>query len=186
MDPDRVDALAAAYREGDDPALRPLVEVLARPLLARAYGIVHDWDLAADLVQETWLRVVGAIAGYDPGRPFRPWIGTILRRLCWQHLARAAREPGGGSLAAAEEAAAGRPGDDPERAAGDADLRRRLLRHLAALPRTQRLAIVLVDLEQRDRREVSAQLDLTPASLRVILCRARRTLAVRLLAEETP
>lgn len=186
MDPVRVDALAAAYRDGDDLALQPLVEALARPLLARAYRIVHDWDLAADLVQETWLRVVRSIAGYEPARPFLPWIGTILRRLCWQHLARAAREPGSRSLTAADEAATARPGDDPERATGDADLRRRLFRHLAALPATQRMAVVLVDLEQRDRREVAGQLDLTPASLRVILCRARRTLAVRLLAEEMP
>lgn len=185
MDEIRVDALAAAYQAGRAKALPALVDDLARPLLAQAYRYVRDWDLAADLVQETWLRVVGSIAAYDARRPFSPWIRTILRRQCLQHLARDRSRPAGVPLTAATIPASQRPADDPDRSVRDAELRRRLARHLATLGRTQRRAVELVDIEQCDRRQAAAELGLTGASLRVVLHRARRRLAGLLLAEET-
>lgn len=186
MDHARTNSLAAAYRHGDESALQPLVEGLARPLLAQAYGLLHDWDQAADVVQDTWLRVLRSIATYDPCHPFLPWIRTILRHLCWQQLAREARSPALMPLSGAPDPATNRPADDPEHEVRAADLRRRLARNLSDLADSQRQALIMVDLEQRDRAEVAQQLNLTPASLRVVLCRARRALAERLHAEETP
>ena len=51
MDDATRDRLARAYRAGQTGALPPLVEGLARTLLAQAFRFVRDWDQAADLVQ---------------------------------------------------------------------------------------------------------------------------------------
>jgi len=184
MESARIDALAAGYRQGRDTDLGPLVETLARPLLSLAHRYLRDWDLAADLVQDTWLRVVTSIAHYDPRRPFLPWVQTILRNLCLQHLEREARRPVAVPLGVIAEPPTSRPGEDPDRQVAAADLRRALARHLVDLGESQRRALVMVDLEQRDREEVARELGLTPASLRVILCRARRAVAGRLVREE--
>jgi RNA polymerase sigma-70 factor (ECF subfamily) len=185
MDHATADCLAAAYRAGRPDALPPLVGGLARTLLAQAYRFVRDWDLAADLVQETWLNATEAIQRYDPARPFLPWIRTILRHRCLNHLARLAARPVPVALAVVGDPASERPADQTDHATQLADLRRRLARHLTALPASQREALVMVDLEEQSHAEAAAALAVTPASLRVILHRARRALAERLQREET-
>jgi len=185
MDHATADSLAAAYRLGRPDALPPLVKGLARTLLAQAYRFVRDWDLAADMVQETWLRATGAIARYDPARPFIPWLRTILRNRCLQYLQREARRPEPVPLAAVGDQASDRLSDRPDRGIDEADLRQRLARQLSALPDTQREAVVMVDLEQQGHAETAAVLEVTPASLRVILHRARRALAERMLREDS-
>jgi len=180
-----IDSLASAYRNGRAEALPPLVTGLARTLLAQAYRYVHDWDQAADLVQDTWLRVTEAIGRFDARRPFLPWVRTILRHCCLQYLAAQARRPEPVPLAALGDPATEKASDQPDIMTDRADLRRRLARHLAGLPDTQRQAVVMIDLEQLDHAEAALALDLTPASLRVILHRGRRALARRMELEET-
>ena len=89
MDREWVDKLAGRAARGDREAFRRLVEGEARRLLAVAYRYCGDWDTAADLCQDTWLRVHASFDDYDPARPFRPWLNTLHRRICLQHLRRA-------------------------------------------------------------------------------------------------
>src|SRR3954447_13125356 len=53
---------------------------------------VRDDHLAEDLAQETLLRALRCVAGYDTSRPMWPWLKTIATRLCYDHTGRAGRE----------------------------------------------------------------------------------------------
>lgn len=43
---------------------------------------VADPDLASDVVQETFLRAYRYFGGFDPERPFWPWLATIAANVC--------------------------------------------------------------------------------------------------------
>ncbi len=184
MDHVTTDRLAAAFRAGRHDALGPLVQGLARTLLAQAYRFVRDWDLAADLVQDAWMRATSSIARYDPRRPFLPWLRTILRNCCLQTLARQQRRPELIPLASVAEPPTNRPADQADQAAQDRRPAAAVARHLAALPETQRQAVAMIDIEQRGHAEVAEALGVAPESLRVILHRGRRALASRLSEED--
>ncbi len=186
MDDAHLDRLAAAYRAGDPTSLKPVVEALARPLLAQAYRYVRDWDTAADLVQDAWLKVVANIAAYDPARSFAVWIRAILRNTCLTHLRKVARMPAQTAVEAAGGAATARPADDPRAAMQEQDTARRLGLALAQLGPTQREVFARIALEQEDRRAVARDLGLSDGHLRVTLHMARRRLAVLLNLEEEP
>jgi RNA polymerase sigma-70 factor (ECF subfamily) len=183
MDDATLDRWATAYRAGETPRLRPLVEALARPLLAFAYRYVRDWDLAADLVQEAWLKIVANIASYDPGRSFATWARAILRNLCLSHLRKVARLPLVAALDVAGDLAAARSADDPQQAVAQRELAWQLGRAVAQLGATQREVFVRIALENESRAAVAADLGLSTGHLRVLLHLARRQLA-RLLALE--
>jgi len=121
---------------------------------------------------------------YDPARPFLPWMRTILRHLCLKYLICEERRPLAVSLMAVVEPATPRPGDQPDQAVDELDLRYRVARHLERLPETQRQAVVMVDLEEMTHDETASALGVTPESLRVILHRGRRALAERLDKED--
>jgi RNA polymerase sigma-70 factor, ECF subfamily len=44
--------------------------------------VLQDRDEAADLFQETWLRVYRAYSRLEPNREIRPWLYTIAANLC--------------------------------------------------------------------------------------------------------
>lgn len=184
MDHATVNHLAAAYRQGRQDALPPLVQSLARPLLAQAFRYVRDWDQAADLVQDAWLRATANIARYDASRPFAPWVRTILRNLCLKFLAGQRRQPQAVPLAAVGDPTTQRPDDQADQAVREHDLRCRVARALESLTESQRLAVTMVDLEDQPQAEVAEVLGLTRDSLRVILHRGRSAVARHLEKED--
>ncbi len=178
MDERRIDNLAADAARGDRRAFRELVEGEARRLLALAFRYCGDWDTAADLCQETWLRVHDRFADYDPRRPFRPWLNTLHRRICLQHLRRAATRR---ERAAPDEVLAGLaapdPGPDPlTRLAAD-DFMDHVRRGVAALPERQQAVLAAVDLDQDDPAGAAERLGMSWTTLRTTLHFARKRLA---------
>ncbi len=66
-----------AARRGDENAFRSLVEPFRRELHAYCYrmlGSLHDTE---DALQETLLRAWRGLAGFEAGRPLRPWLYRI-------------------------------------------------------------------------------------------------------------
>jgi RNA polymerase sigma-70 factor, ECF subfamily len=68
------EALARRVREGDRMALEVLVRRYLRPVHAVVAGFLSDPDEVEDAAQESFLRALGALDGYDPARPFAPWL----------------------------------------------------------------------------------------------------------------
>lgn len=90
--PDPRDAhLIACYLAGDASAFDRLAAHYM-PLVARfSWSLLQDADLAADAVQETFLRVIQSLGRFDTTKPFRPWLFTLARRSCQDMARRRAR-----------------------------------------------------------------------------------------------
>ncbi|HEY4244746.1 MAG TPA: sigma-70 family RNA polymerase sigma factor [Kofleriaceae bacterium] len=162
--------LARAQR-GDERAWRDLI--------ARYQPAVHAlvWRLLAgrarhraeDLVQETFVRVIRALPGWDPRGPasFTTWLLTIATRVTLNDRRRLESAP----LAEEPEA--------PDRADATAE-RRRLGARIAAavgdLPEAQRAVLVLREYHDLDYAEIAAALDLDEGTVKSRLSRARAAL----------
>src|SRR3954454_24791560 len=113
-------ALVEAIRTGDPQATRLLVE--------RYHGIVfglcrrmlnHRHD-AEDVTQETVLRALRAIFGFDSAPPLRRLLVEIAATGCGTARALRARRPRPAPVAAAEDRVDPRPGvSDPDGMAGE-------------------------------------------------------------------
>src|SRR4051794_33843161 len=96
-------ALVERIRSGDPQATRLLVERyhgIAFGLCRRVLGHRHD---AEAVRQETFLRALGAIFGFDSARPIRPWLREIAANRCRTAVALRARRPRLAPVATAED-----------------------------------------------------------------------------------
>jgi RNA polymerase sigma-70 factor (ECF subfamily) len=73
------------WQGGSAGALEALVRRYHALLLAHLMRVQWDAQLAEDLVQETFLRLVREAHHYRYPRPFRPWLYTIARNLARTH-----------------------------------------------------------------------------------------------------
>lgn len=170
-----------AWQSGDLDAIGPLVTELGRWTILAAYRLTGDWELARDLSQEAWIRADAAIGRFDAERPFRPWLLTILRRVCASHGRRIGK---GSELLLPPEALESRDGresvnEGPERLRRR-DFLRALGRALLQLSERQREIFTLVDLQEVGQAEAARRLRMSFATLRATLHQARRKLAVAL------
>ena len=67
--------------KGELAALTQLYAALKRPIFLLAYSILHDYALAEDVTQETFLHITEKAASYRPGTKAKAWVFTIARNL---------------------------------------------------------------------------------------------------------
>lgn len=163
--------LVDAVLSGERSAYRYLVERHEDALFRRALSIVGDSDLAADMVQETFVRAYERLADCaDPSR-FGGWAYRALRNRCYDDL-RAARNRGHSLSAAAPLAG----GEDP-----DADLERSQLRGLIrealdTLSPLLREAFVLKHVDGLSYDEMQELTGVSTSALKMRVKRAREEL----------
>src|SRR3990172_5757418 len=71
--------LVAYIRRGGSEAVALLVERYSARLYRYLLHLASDPALADDLLQDTWLRVVERLDGYDARQPFLAWLFAIAR-----------------------------------------------------------------------------------------------------------
>jgi RNA polymerase sigma-70 factor (ECF subfamily) len=76
------------YHAGDNAALDELVERYRTSAFWVSRYVVNDDDVANDVVQEAFVRVIERSDRYDPNRPFKAWFLQIVRNLSIDHLRR--------------------------------------------------------------------------------------------------
>ena len=141
----------------------------------RVYGFVvrfcRNGTDAAEITQDTFVRAFQAIAQFDPNHTFAAWLFTIARRKCIDHH-RAAPPPADENVP--DLAATG----DPAEALAAREERENLWR-LAhqALPEMQFQALWLRYAEEMNVAQVAQVLRKTQTHVKVLLFRARQTLA---------
>ena len=135
-------------------------------------------DVAEDLLEETWLRVVTHAHRLRDDTRLAPWLFTIARNLYTSYCR---------SRLVDYDAMAGlalwpvQPSDPcPFEAASAGELQQRVETALASLPPTYREALLLVALEGMTPSEAAEVCGITPAAMRQRLARARSLLARRL------
>jgi RNA polymerase sigma-70 factor (ECF subfamily) len=142
-------ALMRAYAAGDLRAFERLYARHRGPLYRYLVRQSGDRTLADDLFQETWSRVIGARARYEPRAKFQTWLFTLAYNCFIDHCRRTRARPAGASTtpdgADLADTLPASPHDGPEQHASDAQLRERLRVALDALPAEQRDAFLLYE-----------------------------------------
>jgi RNA polymerase sigma-70 factor (ECF subfamily) len=73
------DRLIDGFRAGDPDAVRAVYREYSGAVLTVARSIVHDRELAHDVVQQTFTKAWRSIATFDGSRSFAPWLYSIAR-----------------------------------------------------------------------------------------------------------
>ena len=187
--------LTARLKAGDEAAFRELIEALHGSLLGLARTFLKDTASAEEMVQETWLAVLQGLDRFEGRSSLKTWIFSILANKARTRAVRDGREVLFSEMASAEETdepavdpsrfkASGfwneppRPWDDdtPERLLANAEMMQHLKRALEALPATQRVVVVLRDMEGLSAEEACNILNVSETNQRVLLHRGRSRL----------
>ena len=102
----------AALRRGDEQAFRDLVAAHQSSLLRLAMTYAPSRAVAEEVVQETWLAVLGGLDGFEGRASLRTWMARILVDIAQRRSGREARSAPFSSLARddAAEPRSTRPG----------------------------------------------------------------------------
>jgi RNA polymerase sigma-70 factor, ECF subfamily len=73
-------------RKGRETAFRELIRRYERPVFSVIYRMVRDRELAEDLAQETFIKVLNALDRYDPKYKFSSWIFKIAHNATLDQL----------------------------------------------------------------------------------------------------
>jgi len=142
---------------------------LEMPFLQRnARRWYRDPADAEDLVQDTIVRALASAHQWEPGTNLRAWLVTIMRNQFFTAVAQSNRAKALQSEGVMDPAVAGK---------AEARLElRELGAAIARLPVKQRLAILLVAVEDKSYQEVAEAMQMTIGAVRCHLARGRARL----------
>jgi RNA polymerase sigma-70 factor (ECF subfamily) len=173
--------LMAAAQDGDRAAYERLLREIVAFIGAIAVRHHRSQDLIDDVVQDVLLTVHRIRHTYDPARPFKPWLASIVRRRSIDLLRRRERrsqlEVSGHS--AYETFADPRANRATEAYAATEGL----TEAIANLPEQQREAVELLKLKEMSLAEASAASGRSVAALKVNVHRAIKSLRARLAGD---
>ena len=188
------DELVAALRVGDEEAFASVVREWHAGLLRVARIFTPTRAVAEEVVQETWLRVLGALDRFEGRSSLKTWVFRILVNTAKTRAQRESRSIPFSALhdpARVPESAVDAdrfladdhphhpggwespPRELPEDRLIASETRDVIERAIEALPATQRAVISLRDVEGWSSDEVRNALDLSEVNQRVLLHRAR-------------
>jgi RNA polymerase sigma-70 factor (ECF subfamily) len=168
--------LVEAPRRGDVRAFEALVVRTHRAVYGLVWRLVGNHEDAADVMQETYLRIWRGLGRYRGDAAFETWAYRVAANAALSHLRRRAREPepiDPGLLPPLASAA------EPDGGLEAAAIERALLR----LPAPMRTVIVLKDIYGFSLEEIARRLGATEGAVKVRLFRARRRLAEELYGD---
>jgi RNA polymerase sigma-70 factor (ECF subfamily) len=191
----------------DTPAFEDATAPFRRELLAHCYRMTGSVHEAEDLVQETYLRAWRAFDGFEHRSSVRTWLYRIATNVCLTALGQRRRRPLPSGLgppspdpyappaAAPADVAWIEPvpdalvlderADPAELVAARQSVRLALVAGAQRLPPRQRAALLLRDVLALPASEAADMLDVSVASLKSLLQRARAGLAGVELSDHT-
>ncbi len=169
---DRGSELMQRLQKGDLHALEELIQQWQLPLLKFAYRYVQDESAAADLVQESFVRVHRYRDRYHPGRPFSTWVFSITANLCRNHQRWKSRH----AEASLEQAPEPDTRETPRDQLRKKERVARVSRCIGKLPHKLRVAVLLYYYESLTYKEIAQVLGCSPRTVESRLYRARREL----------
>lgn len=185
-------------RDGDERAFGMLAERVRVRIYRWALAGTGDPDEAEDVAQDVLLRLHRHLESFEGRSSFDTWLYRITANAAASARSRARRRPGGsergqgapaGALAGVStEEVPERRAVDPSESAARLDERLDASRvadliglYCQTLPTRQREVFDLVDLQGYAPREVAEMMEMNPATVRVHLFKARRSIRGHIL-----
>ncbi len=169
---------------GERTSDQAFIEALFAQHHAEIYGflarMVRDDDLAADLVQETYIKAFRALDSLESPDRARAWLFQIAHRTALDELRRRRLirfVPWAGETRGTAPSA--------EETAMRARLSGEMARALERLPARQRAALVLAEIYELTGTELADALGVTHIAARALLSRARESLRAALAVERS-
>ncbi|KCZ92872.1 RNA polymerase sigma factor [Hyphomonas johnsonii] len=173
-------ALAELAAARDAYAIRTITTRNNQRLFRAAWSVVHSHADAEDIVQNAYLKAFAAIGTFSGQSSLSTWLTRIVLNTAFDHKRSADRRRAALSqenISMIEDhRAASRSAESPERQVARAELSRTLKEAVAGLPDGYRSVFVLRDVEDMSVRETADALNMSEASVKTRLFRARRLL----------
>jgi RNA polymerase sigma-70 factor (ECF subfamily) len=176
--------LICALAQGDEDALRILVERYSASIYWFSVRYTGDESLAEDVAQEVFLRLFLHANKYTAGRSFRTWLFTIARNvsidLARPYSHRKSVSPRCSGDEANEEftpESLANGSSSQEDQVADRERQKKIIDALQDLPEKQRAAIILKYYEDMSTKEIAEVLHKTVSSVEALLARAKQNLA---------
>lgn len=173
--------LIRAASAGDDAALNRLLMRAQDVAWRFSTSVCGHADDAEDAMQEALIKTYRYVGSLREPEAFKPWLYRTVRNACLMGRRKRAGEPA--RLRSLDEVLPGPDGpvhrevpdsrQTPEQLAGNAALRRRLRKALAALPAPYRAVVFLREMEGLSTREAAKVLGISEDSVKTRLHRAR-------------
>jgi RNA polymerase sigma-70 factor (ECF subfamily) len=181
MDRDTELTLVAGLRDGDAAAFDAVHEAFEARLFTFLLRLCRRRDVAEDLLEDTWLRLVKHARRLRPDTRLAPWLFTVARHLHVSYVrSRVLEDSAGAGLMALWPFSVER--SSPFEVAVANEVQRRIERALASMPAASREVLLLVAVAGLDQADAAAVCRIRPEALRQRLSRARALLA-RALAD---
>lgn len=170
------DALVERLRGGDPGAFDEAYEAYRARLFSFLARLGCRRDLAEDLVEEVWVRLVAHARRLDRDTHLAAWLFTVARNLYWSYCrSRRMEEAHGAELMSVWTVPVRYP--SPFEQAVATEFERQAERALASLPASYREVLLLVAVEGLTPTEAATVCGVAPEALRKRLSRARAMLA---------
>ena len=171
--------LVTRLKAGDPAAFEAVYEAYRPRLFSFLVRLSRRRDVAEDLLEETWLRLVGRVTTLADDACLGPWLFAVARNLyfSWRR-SRAVDETRTSELDPSWPAP--ERGDSPFEAAARAELERRVEAALGRLSLRDREVLLLVGVEGMTPSEAAEVCGLPAVTLRARLHRARERLAAEM------
>ncbi|MGH7722788.1 MAG: RNA polymerase sigma factor [Candidatus Dormibacteria bacterium] len=184
--------LITAYLGGDVGAFDILFQRYHSRVRAVCLRYVGEEALAEDLVQETFYKVIRALARVDQSYNFGAWVHRIAVNICQDELRRRARRAahldlGGGDpqeamLNVADRDRSGHPEDALEMSS----LRQLVWEVAKRLPERQRMVLTLRELQGLSYASIARVMGTSDAAVETLLHRARKRFKAEYLRLDSP
>ena len=177
--------LIARAQAGDADAFDQLMISHQHRVVAIAWRMLGSREEACDAAQEAFLRVYKHLHKFDLERDFSGWLYRIVVNVCHDLARKRVRQSSHEEM---DDLSNLPSTENLESAAMLAQERALILRALSSLPRKERAALVLRDLEGIDTEEVARILGSSPTTVRSQISSARtkiKNFRARLLKVKT-
>jgi RNA polymerase sigma-70 factor (ECF subfamily) len=171
--------------DGAETAYRELLRRYERPVYALIYRMVRDRELAEDLTQETFVKVLNALDRYRPEYKFSSWIFKIANNAAIDQLRRKELDTlsleGGPDATTPDRIEAtmlqvGSDGESPLEELEARELGSAIERAVAQLRPEYQSCIIMRHVEGRPYDEIADILDLPLGTVKTYIHRARAEL----------
>lgn len=179
--------LVESYREGDSSAMAELLESYQRRVYSICYRMLGNPEDAADLTQDTLLRVLEALDSYNGKSKLSTWVIRIAMNCCLSHLRKqkirkhsSLEDLAGYDASGRERVKLGNMPASGELSASQRieqqEMQARLIMALNSLDPDSRSLLVLRDLNGLDYQQISEVLEVPVGTVKSRIFRARAAL----------